>query len=267
VSQQAADYIMLTGSLSSGTISFKGSSTARVVAADPRSGHTFWYSNRRDTGDAMLTRELDLSGVKSATLEFWAWYDIEQHFDYAYVLASTDGGRSWKPLKSRNTTIENPNGNSFGQAWTGKSGVAAGSSRGPSWVQEQVDLSAYAGKKMLVRFEYITDEGYNRPGFALDDSRVPEIGYVDDAEADNGWSAEGFVRIGSQMPQRWFVALIEKGTTNRVREMVVDENGEGTIDLSGLGAGRSVREAVLVIAPLAPKTTEAANYTVTIRKK
>ena len=267
VSQYAADYIKLSGSIGSATISFKGSSTVKVVPSDPHSGQGFWYSNRRDTGDAMLTRELDLAGVRSATLQFWAWYDIESHFDYAYAVASTDAGRTWQTLKGRYTTNENPNGNSFGQGWTGKSGVSATSSAPAKWVQEQLDLGPYVGKKILVRFEYITDEGYNKPGFAVDDIRVPEIGFADDAEADNGWTAQGFVRIGNRMPQRWYVALVEKGVTNRVREMVVDANGSGTLDLSGLGASKSVKEAILVIAPMAPKTTEKANYTVTIRRK
>ena len=31
------------------------------------------------------------------------------------------------------------------------------------------------------------------------------------AETDNGWNAQGFVRIDSVVPQRWFVALIENG--------------------------------------------------------
>ena len=45
------------------------------------------------------------------------------------------------------------------------------------------------GKQTKIRFEYITDEGYNGPGMVVDDLSVPEIGYSDDAEADNGWSA------------------------------------------------------------------------------
>src|SRR5207302_1771103 len=115
-----------------------------------------------------------------------------------------DGGRSWMPQKGKYTTTTNPNGASFGHAWTGRSGVSSNSSAPAKWVQESIDLSGYAGKKALVRFEYITDEGYNAPGMAVDDIRVPEIGYSDNAETDNAWNAQGFVRIGSTVPQRWF---------------------------------------------------------------
>src|SRR5207249_7835265 len=105
---------------------------------------------------------------------------------------------------------------------------------------------------VMVRFEYITDEGYNAPGMAVDDIRVPEIGYSDNVETHNGWNAQGFVRIGSVVPQRWFVALIENGTTPKVREMTVVQAGTGTLDIQGFGQGKAMRDATLVIAPLAP---------------
>ncbi len=268
VHEYAADYIKLSGNLGAATITFKGSPTNRVIAADPHSGQAYWYSNRRDTGDAMLTRDLDLSHTSRATLQFWTWYDIEDTFDYAYIEASDDGGRTWTALKGKYTTTSNPNGANFGNGWTGLSGVSSGSSSAAArWVQESVDLRAYAGKKIEIRFEYITDEGYNGPGMAIDDLRVPEIGYRDDAESANGWNAAGFIRIGSTLPQRWYVALIENGAATRVREMQVDAAGVGTISLDGFGTGKSVRDATLVIAALAPKTTEPASYTVSVRKK
>lgn len=267
VHQYAADYISLTGNSGPLTVSFKGSATVPVVAARPHSGQFYWYANRQDSADATLTREFDLTRASKATLQFWTWYDIEPAFDYAYVEASTDGGKSWATLKGKYTSEDNPNGNSFGWAWSGRSGLAAASKATPKWVQESVDLGAYAGKKVLVRFEYVTDEGYNRSGFLVDDITIPEIGYSDNAETDGGWTAEGFVRIGSQLPQTWFVALIERGSPNRVRMIPVDANGNGSITLSGLGRGTPTRDAILVISPQAPKTTEQAKYTVTVKKK
>ena len=267
VHQYAADYIKLSGNHGPATITFKGNPTARVIAADPHSGKAFWYSNRRDSGDATLTRELDLTRVNKATLQFWTWYDIEDTFDYAYVEASTDGGSTWVPLKGKYTTTDNPNGASLGNAFTGRSGVSGSSTSAARWVQESVDLGAFAGKQTQIRFEYITDEGYNAPGLAVDDLRVPEIGYSDDAERDNGWNAQGFVRIGNTLPQKWYVALIEDGPTPRLREMTVNSSGYGTLDVAALGGSSAFRDAVLVVAPLAPKTTETANFSITVRNK
>jgi hypothetical protein len=101
----------------------------------------------------------------------------------------------------------------------------------------------------------------------VDDLQVLETGYRDNAEADNGWDAQGFVRVGNAMPQRWFVALVENGRTTRVRELAVNADGVGTLNIDGFGRNKPVRDATLVIAAMAPKTTEPATYTVTVRKR
>ena len=56
-----------------------------------------------------------------------------------------------------------------------------------------MDLSEYAGadgESVLVRFEYITDEGVNLDGIVIDDIAVPELGFADDAETDGDWTGE-----------------------------------------------------------------------------
>ena len=132
-----------------------------------------------------------------------------------------------------------------------------------------VDLTTYAGRRVLIRFEYITDEGYNKPGLAIDDIRVPEINYSDDAESPRDWQSAGWIRIGNKVPETWFVALIEKGPNgvNRVRELPVSTNGTGTLNIAAIGPNAATKEAILVIAPMAPKTTEITNYTFTIKNR
>ena len=60
---------------------------------------------------------------------------------------STDG-QHWEILKTPSGTSSNPNGASYGWAYTGPSN---------GWVQETLDLSRYAGQKISIRFEYVTD--------------------------------------------------------------------------------------------------------------
>ena len=91
-------------------IRFEGQPTVRQTAEDCRSGSRCWWSNRGDSVDTMLTREFDLSGLEAATLEFWAWFDIEEGWDYAYVQASGDGGRTWSVLEGEHTTTHDPGG-------------------------------------------------------------------------------------------------------------------------------------------------------------
>ncbi|MFN3762220.1 MAG: hypothetical protein ACK4WK_03340 [Anaerolineae bacterium] len=258
VHQYAADYIELKGDRPL-RFSFTGSTQVRLMDTSAHSGKYLWWSNRGDDSDMTLTRAFDLTGVQKATLEYWCWYDIEEDWDYAYVEVSTDGGRTWEILTTPSGTPENPNGNSFGWGYTGRSG---GGSKA-EWIQEKVDLTPYAGKKILVRFEYITDDAVNRPGFALDDVAVPEIGYFSDFEADGGgWEAAGFVRHANVLPQRWLVQLVLFGPQTTVQRLTLnpDQTGEWEIPLGG-----GVERAVVVVSAYAPVTTEVASYQFSVR--
>jgi immune inhibitor A len=262
VHQYGADYIELQAGGGDVMVNFIGSTEVKLVDNEARSGSYQWWSNRADESDTTLTRAFDLTGLEQATLQAWLWYDIEENYDYVYVEVSTDGGQTWDILPGKYTTDHNPSGNSFGHAYTGKSGVEAGASEvsnaTPQWVFEEMDLTAYAGQQILLRFEYVTDDAYNSPGFCVDDISIPELGYHYDAEEDDGWMALGFIRTDNTLSQRYLVQLIELGTETRVRRMDLDETQKGQWVIEGLGG--EVERAVLVVSALAPKTTELAGY-------
>jgi immune inhibitor A len=258
VHQYAADYILVQPRRDL-EIDFQGATWVKVIDNEAHSGRYQWWSNRSDESDTTLTRAFDLSGLESATLEFWTWYDIEEDWDYAYVEVSTNGGQTWDILQAPSTTDYNPNGNNFGWAYTGMSGGG----EEPRWIREGVDLSDYAGGEVLIRFEYITDDAVIHPGFAVDDIWIPELDYDYDAERDDGWEAEGFIRMENILPQRWIVQVIEfAGRETRVHKIELDEEqgGEYFID------GDEVDEVVLVISALAPSTTEVAGYRYEVRE-
>jgi hypothetical protein len=262
VHQYGADYIELQASGGDLVAHFTGSTVARLVDNEAHSGSYQWWSNRGDESDTTLTRAFDLTGLEQATLQAWLWYDIEEDYDYAYVEVSTDGGQTWHVLPGKYTTDYNPTGNSFGHAYTGKSGVEAGASEAPDakplWVLEEIDLTPYAGQQILLRFEYITDDAYNSPGFCVDDIAIPELGYHYGAEDNDGWEALGFIRTDNTLPQRYLVQLIELGAETRVRWIELDEDQRGQLVIEGFGD--EVERAVLVVSALAPKTTELAGY-------
>ncbi|MGC8877836.1 MAG: hypothetical protein ACP5R2_01260 [Anaerolineae bacterium] len=255
VGQYATDYFKFSGA-GDLTIDFEGIKQVRIAPNEPHSGIFQWWSNRGDDSDTTLTRSFDLSHVTEATLEFWIWYDIEAGWDFAYVEVSDDGGKTWTILPGRYTRTDNPSGNSFGAAWTGISGDGEVS----QWVHEQVDLSPYVGRPVLVRFEYITDDAVSRAGLMLDDIAIPQIGYFDDIEAgDGGWVARGFVRVDNVLPQRYLVQVIQqKGDAAEVQRISLDQDNRGRLTLHGMGEAFS--EAVLAVSGVTPFTTEPAPY-------
>jgi hypothetical protein len=243
------DYVYLQGGTDL-TLDFYGDTRARLLDTEPHSGEHFWYANRGDDSNMRLTRAFDLSGLSQATLQFWTWYDIEADWDYGYVMVSSDGGATWKLLRGPHTTDTNPNGNSYGWAYTGSSGGP------PIWIAEQIDLSAFAGQSILIRFEYITDDAINGPGWALDDISIPELGYREDVEGgSDGWMAEGFVRTSNLVPQGYLVQLITFGPEVTVQRLPLREDQSARWRLSLADADH----AVLLVSGMAPVTTEPAS--------
>lgn len=258
LSQYAASYFALAPARGDVTLYFTGTTTTKLIATDAHSGKWMWYSNRADMANMTLTRAFDLTRATKATLQFWTWHDIESNYDYAYVVVSTDGGKTWDIVPGKTTTTENPNGASYGHAFTGRSG-AADKKSSPQWIQEQMDLSPYAGKTILLRFEYITDDAYNTPGWVIDDIAIPEIGYRDDVEnGEGGWQAAGFVRVDNVLPQKFIVQLIEAGNATRIVRVPLDAQNRGSYTLRGFG--KDVTRATLIVTAHAPTTTEPSAF-------
>jgi len=244
-------------------VDFAGMATTRLVPNQAHSGRYQWWSNRGDNSDMTLTRAFDLRGLRKATLEVWLWYDIEKGWDYAYVEASTDGGATWQILTGKYTTTDDPSGNSYGPGYTGASVAEASTVEGPEWVQESFDLSPFAGRQVLIRFEYLTDDALNRSGLCVDDVRIPELGYAYDVEQGNdGWVAQGFIRCDNTLLQRYIVQLICLGNQVSIERMPLREDQNGTLTI---WASDGIRKAILAIAAATPGSSEVAHYHYEIR--
>lgn len=235
VRQFAADYLRAE----SGKFRFDGADEVSIGVPDHDGA--FWWSGRGDSKDSRLTRQIDLRGIDEATLRFDAWYDIERDWDYAYVAASTDDGATWLTLPGQHTTADNPTGASFGHGYTGSSG---------GWITEEVDLSEFAGRQVLIRFEYVTDDSANQVGFAVDNIALHRGGVADAVPLDSDWQAEGFRIVDGPLQQRFIVQLIDGAGAVTAFEPGTDNVVE--ISLSG--------PATIVIAAITRGTAEPAPY-------
>lgn len=246
VHQFAADYLEIEPPAGGGVFHLDGAD--EVSIGIPATDGAFWWSNRGDAIDSRLTHEFDLTGIDRATLRFSTWFDIEEGWDYAYVAVSTDDGLTWQAAPGGQTTAYDPVGAAYGPGYTGNSG---------GWVQEEIDLSAFAGRKILLRFEYVTDDATNLTGFAVDNIEIPELGYRDNANADGGWNSEGFRRIEAPLAQQFVVQVIEGGEPAQVRRVELDASNRAEIALAG--------PATIVVAAVTEGTTEEAGYSWALR--
>ncbi len=251
VQQFGAHYIVLQGDADL-NVAFQGETRAPVLSVAPASGEYAWWSNRADESLTTLTGKFDLSDVTEATLSYRVWYDIELHYDYATVEARAPADEDWTMLVTPSGTDANPYGNNPGWSYTGKS-------RG--WIQEEIDISGYAGGELLVRFSYLTDGAITGEGFLLDHIAIPEIGYADDVSIGcERWKAEGFVPIGAYVPQSYLALLISRGEETTVERLTLaledDQQAEWMVPL----ASEDLHEAVLILSGTAALTSEPARY-------
>ncbi|MGR2752849.1 immune inhibitor A domain-containing protein [Agromyces arachidis] len=158
----------------------------------PASGSYAWWTGSADDLNTTLTRTLDLTGVRSATVSAKAWYDIEAGYDYLYAEYSTNGGADW-------TQIGSPLDGSSNGRWS------------------TLRYNVPGGSEIQFRFRYQTDGGVHYAGAFLDDIKVASGGttlLTDDVEqGDNGWTADGFTRsTGTETSEGDRYYLVENRT-------------------------------------------------------
>jgi hypothetical protein len=135
--------------------------------------------------DRSIQRAVTVPASGDRSLAFETRYEIEFGWDFGVVQVSTDDGRTWTSLANANTTSEHDPA-AFAliedqlPGFTGRAGLHV----------ETFDLSAYAGKTVLLRFRMLTDAAGlgngQLPGWWVDDVRVGGV-LVSDGSL-TGWS-------------------------------------------------------------------------------
>ena len=83
----------------------------------------------------------------------------------------------------------------------------------PIWLAQSVNLTPYAGKQILLRFEAVSLPGHEDQGFAVDNFAIPEIQWSDKADGDlAGWTLSGWQQVDNQVAQQWIVQAGTSGT-------------------------------------------------------
>jgi Immune inhibitor A peptidase M6 len=167
-----ADYVKLRGADGKAlrgrdlrSLTFNGAKTLpplplawTVVSDDPdRPGNPVLFSGNESNTDASAVFHASVPAA-DPTLRFLAKYGAESGFDYAYVQVSTDGGATYTTIPG-DQTGEAPLG-------PGLNGTTDG------FEPHSYDLSAYAGKDVLIALRYVSDGGVNEGGLKVDDITV-----------------------------------------------------------------------------------------------
>ncbi|MGB3717241.1 MAG: hypothetical protein WA996_22695, partial [Candidatus Promineifilaceae bacterium] len=258
VNQFAADYYRISGG-DTLEVSFEGSMLVPVLGTAAASGDQMWFANRGNLRHMHLTRFFDLSDVESATLAYSVYHDIEAGFDFAYVFISENGGITWEPLVAPNMQgvdpADDPSYSALAERfYTGHSN---------EWREEEIDLTPYSGKPIMIRMAYVTDLVHTQGGIAFDNISVPEIGFFDDGERfTEGWNAQGFERVTASIPQTWYLQLITFHDGKPiVQRLPLTPKNTLAMDIP---MGNGTTESILIVSASAPMTLEPAQYRLTI---
>jgi hypothetical protein len=254
VKQYGTDYLEIQPGVTS--LEVQSDSAVRIAPASGASDDLVWWGNRADSMDATLTHAIDLRQQTSAAVSFRTWFNTEQDFDHGYVAVSTDAGSTWHALAGLNTRAANPTGNAYGPSFTGRSGTG----NAPDWVREQIDLSAYAGSEILLRFEYITDQGTTRQGWIIDDIDISGAGIDPNSELDQAsWQAAGFVRTPLTVDSRMLIQVISgEGAETAVSRVWIDAGTPTVVPMPDSNS----RGTVVTVSGVTPSTFEEMSYQV-----
>jgi len=107
---------------------------------------------------------VDLTGVTSGAVSFWARWDLEADWDAVFFEASTDGGLVWTPLATAWTQT------AAGQGGQLPAGAPLFEGTQTAWVLNSVDLAPWFGLADLrLRFRLRSDTTVTYDGFYCDD--------------------------------------------------------------------------------------------------
>jgi hypothetical protein len=131
--------------------------------------------------DRAIVREVAVPAA-DPTLTFASGHTFEDGFDFGFVQVSTDGGRTYASLANAHTTeTADPHASpAIAASLPGFTGDSGGSR------PETFDLSAYAGRTIVLAFRYVTDPAGPSGPWVVDDVRVGgEV--VSDGSSLAGW--------------------------------------------------------------------------------
>ncbi|GAW52733.1 Peptidase M6 immune inhibitor A (Precursor) [Nocardioides sp. PD653] len=231
-------------------------------AVEDGTGAPALYSGCGENLDRSIVRPVTVPAA-GGTLSFQALWDTEELWDYAFVQVSTDGGKTWKSLATEDTTSDHDPGavsNVVAElpGLTGDSG---------EWKTETADLSAYAGKKVLLGFRYITDSGVNEGGFWVRDIDV--AGTSLPSGSLGGWKT--ITQVHPVQVPAWTVQLvgITDGKVAWYHDLAIDKSFKGSISGKQLrkviGPNATTVAALVTMDDPSETVTQYGKYSLTVK--
>jgi len=194
----------------------------------------FMFYESQTVNSLELADPIDLANSVSAQLTFMAKWDIEGQFDGVQVFASDDGS-AWTPMCGRFAHPGYPDQGA---------GVPVLDGQMPDWAQEEIDLSAFCGGQLWLRWVFGSNAAREHDGFWLDEVRVvgtqlnSGISAHESGGGFNVWPnpADDALYLRLASADRVHIAQLMDARGARVFEAPVHA-GQARIGLGGIASG------------------------------
>lgn len=138
--------------------------TAPASITDSPTGD--YGSNQTKT--VSLKNNLNLTGAIYAHLQYWTKFALEKNYDELTIQGSTNSGSTWFPICAKYETAPA----SFGGTTPMYDGLQE------LFIKEEINLNAYLGQQLMIKFVLSSDGGYELDGFYFDDFLVRKINTI-----------------------------------------------------------------------------------------
>ncbi len=174
-----------------------GTSPWSISSARAHSGSNSYYSGYSNDECAYLrTGELALTAGQASVLSYWTAWDIENRYDGGVVEISTDGGGSWSTL-TPSSGYPGSFGNTSDACGYGNNDPCYTGTGNLTFSQYTVDLSAYNGQTVMIRWNFSTDGSVTGEGWYVDDISVTHAQVPGACTTGSGCTNPGAVSIDS----------------------------------------------------------------------
>ncbi len=226
-------------------------------------GRSAWFaSNMATASDQYLTLNQAVRLLKkpAPTLRFWHHIDSEAGFDGGVVELSNDGGQTWQDIGHK-ATKNGYNRRISSRHNSALAGRVAFSGYNAGFQETVIDLSAFAGQQVKIRFRFASDNSEAGNGWFVDDielsSEASVVSQVCSSSKDNSSVCEQqAVRVLSAQGLQAQIALnpvsLSEGLTqgDASRNQVLTVKNTGSADLhwqwsNNSGYGQSADNGLL----------------------
>jgi hypothetical protein len=165
-----SDYVVFKAWKKPGLIFFDGDDTAIYGWTMTEEG--YWWSGAANLMNALLMGEAYVD-TADPILTVVTKYGIEEYWDFGFVQVSTDGGKTWTSLENEYTTYDH-DPEAHPDIVANLPGLTCYNPDWPDWTTMTFDLSAYAGKTVLIGFRYMTDWATLYEGWYISSASVSD---------------------------------------------------------------------------------------------